>query len=79
MHMIRLLVLVCSLAYLEAQTVNVWLTTDDQKTLMQPQAAVQFRAGVSPALPSILIDERRRYQTIQGFGAHFRLGCLPAE
>lgn len=71
MHMIRLLGLVCSAAYLEAQTVNVWLTTDDQKTLMQPQAAVQFRAGVSPTLPSILMDERRRYQTIQGFGAAF--------
>jgi glucosylceramidase len=51
--------------------VNVWLTTDDQQTLLQPQTAVAFKAGISPTLPTILIDDRRRYQTIVGFGAAF--------
>lgn len=66
-----LLCLVCAAAGLEAQTVNVWLTTDDQRTLLQPQAAVSFAPGFSEALPTILIDERRRYQTMVGFGAAF--------
>jgi glucosylceramidase len=71
MYKVVWLCLVCAAARIDAQTVNVWLTTDDQKTLMQPQAAVSFTAGVCSTLPAILIDERRRYQIIEGFGAAF--------
>jgi glucosylceramidase len=71
MYKIFLLCLVCAAVHAEAQTVNVWLTTDDQKTLLQPQGTASFAEGVSSAVPTILIDERRRYQTIQGFGAAF--------
>ncbi len=56
---------------LNAQTVNVWLTTDDQKTLLQPQSAVSFSTAGSAALPTVFIDELTRYQTIEGFGASF--------
>jgi glucosylceramidase len=51
-----------------AQTVNVWLTTDDQKTLMQPQPPVAFSSAFSAA-PSIVIADTDTYQTIEGFGA----------
>ncbi len=65
------LCLVCAAAPLAAQTVNVWLTTDDQKTLLQPQAGVSFAPGYSATAPTIMVDERRRYQTVEGFGAAF--------
>ena len=53
----------------KAQTVSAWLTTDDQKSLMQPQNPVAFVPGSAPALPTIFIDACARYQTIEGFGA----------
>jgi len=52
-----------------AQVVNVWLTTNDQTTLMAPQAAVSFAPGTSSQLPSIFISESQAEQTIEGFGA----------
>jgi glucosylceramidase len=51
--------------------VSVWLTTDDQKSLLQPQAAVAFSTGSSATIPTVFIDELKRYQTIEGFGASF--------
>jgi hypothetical protein len=60
MYKILSLCLVCTAAPVEAQTVNVWLTTDDQKTLMQPQSAASFTEGVPTNIPTILMDERRR-------------------
>jgi glucosylceramidase len=51
-----------------AQTVNVWLTTDDQTTLMQPRQPVAFSSTSSTA-PSITISDTDTYQTIEGFGA----------
>jgi glucosylceramidase len=65
-----LVLLLASLA-VHAQTVNVWLTTDDQKTLLQPQAAVSFSNGSSTTVPTIFLDELKRYQSIEGFGASF--------
>ncbi len=50
---------------------NVWLTTDDQKTLLQPQAAVSFVTGGNATMPTIFVDELKRYQSIEGFGASF--------
>jgi len=54
---------------LAAQTVNVWLTTDDQKTLMQPQASISFAASATSADPLIVIDDSAKRQLIEGFGA----------
>jgi len=53
-----------------AQTVSVWLTTDDRKALLQPQPDVTFtgRALVSPG-PALVIDDRATHQVIEGFGA----------
>jgi glucosylceramidase len=56
-------------ALASAQTVSVWLTTDDQKTLMAPQPPVEFAPGTSIQLPSIFISESQAEQTIEGFGA----------
>ncbi len=58
-------------ALLRAQTVNVWLTTDDQKTLLQPQAAISFASGTSLSVPTVFMNESERSQTIEGFGASF--------
>ena len=58
-----------SLCLVRAQVVNVWLTTDDQKTLLQAQAPLSFSEGVSAAMPTVFIDEFSRYQSIEGFGA----------
>ncbi len=63
------LALALSAPYAQAQSVSVWLTTDDQRTLMQEQSSVVFIAGSAPALPTIFLDEYSRYQTIEGFGA----------
>ena len=52
-----------------AQNVSVWLTTDDQKTLLQAQASVAFVPGSATAVPSIFLDAHSRYQTIECFGA----------
>jgi glucosylceramidase len=60
-----------SVCFLNAQTVSVWLTTDDQKSLLQPQSALSFSQGGSAAIPTVFIDELKRYQTIEGFGASF--------
>ena len=50
---------------------KVWLTTDDQKSLLQPQAPISFAANTSQDIPTIFVDELKRYQTIEGFGASF--------
>ncbi|MGB7758510.1 MAG: carbohydrate-binding protein [Bryobacteraceae bacterium] len=52
-----------------AQVVSVWLTTDDQKTLMAPQPPVEFTPGTQSQLASIYISESQAEQTIEGFGA----------
>jgi len=53
-----------------AQTVNVWLTTDNQSLKMQPQTSVTFTAGSGGTNP-VIIDETQTYQQIEGFGASF--------
>lgn len=54
----------------DAQTVNVWLTTDDQSQKMQPQAAVAFSTANGGDNP-VFVDETQMYQEIEGFGASF--------
>lgn len=56
---------------LNAQNVSVWLTTDDQKSLLQSQPAISFAGSSSSTIPTIFVDELKRYQTIEGFGASF--------
>jgi glucosylceramidase len=63
--------LLASVALLHAQKVNVWLTTDDQKTLLQSQQSVSFSNGGSVATPTVFVDEQERDQSIEGFGASF--------
>ncbi|HEV2693944.1 MAG TPA: carbohydrate-binding protein [Verrucomicrobiae bacterium] len=52
------------------QTVNIWLTTDNQSQKMQPQASVTFTAGGGGTNP-VIVDETQTYQQIEGFGASF--------
>jgi len=56
-------------ALASAQVVSVWLTTDDQESLMAPQPPVAFTPGTSSQLPAIFISESQTEQTIEGFGA----------
>src|SRR5229473_455271 len=37
-----------------AQTVSVWLTTDDRKSLLQPQPDASFSRGTSDSLPTLV-------------------------
>jgi glucosylceramidase len=53
-----------------AQTVSVWLTTDDQSQKLQPQASVTFTVGSGGTNP-VIVDETQTYQQIEGFGASF--------
>ena len=53
-----------------AQTVNVWLTTDDQNRLLQPQTPVTF-SPASGGSNCVVVDETQVYQQIEGFGAAF--------
>jgi glucosylceramidase len=53
-----------------AQTVNVWLTTDNQNTLLQQQSSVMFATGSGGNNP-VFVDETQTYQPIEGFGADF--------
>jgi len=67
---------VCLLALLAgsrpaaAQTVSVWLTTDDQSQLLQSQAPVAF-SPASTGTNCVAVDENQVYQPIEGFGAAF--------
>ncbi len=55
---------------LEAQTVSVWLTTDDRKALLQPQPDVIFTGeAIVSSGPVLVIDERAVHQVVEGFGA----------
>jgi glucosylceramidase len=55
---------------IQAQTVDVWLTTHTQTAKLQPQAAVTFGTNTTATNP-IVVDEARTYQEIEGFGASF--------
>ncbi len=57
-------------AGVQAQSVSVWLTTDDQSHLLAPQASVSFTTG-SGGTNCVVVDETQAYQQIEGFGAAF--------
>ncbi len=65
----KLVLFLLATALANAQTVNLWLTTDDQKTLMQPQSALAFSPAGSVTGPAVYVDFGARFQTIEGFGA----------
>jgi glucosylceramidase len=53
-----------------AQTVNVWLTTGNQKSKLAPQPSATFSTAGGATNP-IFVDEGQVYQPIEGFGASF--------
>ena len=65
-----LLIWLAATESLHAQTVNVWLTTDDQSKKLQQQAAISFSTATGGANP-IVVDETKVYQQVEGFGASF--------
>src|SRR6266481_5423591 len=65
-----LLAIACSDLSL-AQTVNIWMTTDNQKTKLKQQPSISFSAGSSGSTPTVFVDEAEGYQSIEGFGASF--------
>src|SRR6266446_5848406 len=65
-----LLAIACSDLSL-AQTVNIWMTTDNQKTKLKQQPSISFSAGSSGSTPTVFVDETEGYQSIEGFGASF--------
>ena len=54
-----------------AQTVSVWMTTDNQKTKLKQQSSISFSSGSSSSTPTVFVDETQAYQSIEGFGASF--------
>jgi glucosylceramidase len=62
--------LVAAVEIANAQTVSVWLTTDDQSTKLQQQSSVRFATGSGGSNP-VFVDETQTYQPIEGFGADF--------
>ncbi|MEI8292151.1 MAG: glucosylceramidase, partial [Verrucomicrobiota bacterium] len=55
---------------IQAQTVNVWLTTHDLSKKLEPQASVSFTTTTTGSNP-VVVDETQTYQQIEGFGASF--------
>jgi glucosylceramidase len=55
----------------QSQAVNaqVWITTGDQKQLLQPQAPIAFAADSGSNAVTIDVDESNKFQTMDGFGA----------
>ena len=54
-----------------AQTVNVWLTIDNQKTKLKQQSSLSFAPKSKSTAPIVFVDETQTYQSIEGFGASF--------
>ena len=70
MAVIVLVAILLTPAICAAQTVSVYLTTDDRKVTLKKQADATFGAPGAD-LPTIYVDETRVYQPIEGFGASF--------
>ena len=52
----------------DAQSVSIYRTTADLSHALEPQPSVVFTASAAPG-SAIVIDDTRRFQTIDGFGA----------
>ncbi|HKV42110.1 MAG TPA: carbohydrate-binding protein [Blastocatellia bacterium] len=66
-----LLALLTSAVPALAQTVNVWVTTDNQKLKLRQQPSTAFSSGVGDKTNTIFVDETETYQSVEGFGASF--------
>src|SRR5438132_2393835 len=53
-----------------AQTVSIWITTDNQSAKLQPQPSVTF-VTASGGSNSVFVDETQTNQQVEGFGASF--------
>ena len=49
-------------------TINSWVTTANQSSLLVKQAAAQFSMAAQAALPTITVDDNQKFQGIDGFG-----------
>src|SRR5438132_1359911 len=67
---IFLLILAARMRLAKAQTVSVWLTTDNQRTKLQQQTSVTFSIASGGSNP-VFVDETQACQQIEGFGASF--------
>jgi glucosylceramidase len=63
------LLLVVGARISNAQTVNVWVTTDNQSTQLQQVASLTFTTGGGNN--PVIVDETQAYQQVEGFGASF--------
>src|SRR6266850_1262783 len=66
--LLRAVLFIAFVAITKAQTVSVWLTTDNQSTRLQQQVSIAFATG-SGGTNIIFVDEARTYQQVEGFGA----------
>lgn len=56
-----------------AQTRGVWLTTQDRRNLLKPQPPLHWdKSSVATAGSSIIVDDKQRFQPIDGFGHAIR-------
>jgi len=53
---------------LKAQTASVWLTTPDKSSLVAQQPNALEFSGPKKDVPTIAVDDAKKYQTIDGFG-----------
>ncbi|MDX6709523.1 MAG: glucosylceramidase [Blastocatellia bacterium] len=65
-----LMMLATTPGIVHSQTVNVWLTTDNQRTKLQQQSSVTFSTAGGGSNP-VIVDEGQVFQQIEGFGASF--------
>lgn len=62
---LSLLLAACS----SGQQADIWITTGDQTKLLEKQPPAEFRGGLDPALPVVIVADSLVYQSIEGFGA----------
>ncbi|WP_282155932.1 glycoside hydrolase family 30 protein [Cytobacillus gottheilii] len=51
------------------RTVDLWLTTADQKNLLTYQEPISLKEDLARGLPIIQVDPNIKFQTMEGFGA----------
>lgn len=52
----------------KAQQVQQWLTKADKSVLFQPLSEKPVFGAISTVLPSIYVDDTKRFQQMDGFG-----------
>ncbi|MET0426800.1 MAG: glycoside hydrolase family 30 beta sandwich domain-containing protein [Actinoplanes sp.] len=56
-------------AHAPTRTAQVWITTPDGALTMADRGTIAFGRATDPAVPTVVVDPARRYQTMAGFGA----------